>query len=246
MVELAQVPVDRAKQLDLIRKRAAQSTLVLDLGDNDVRLPSSFVTTAFSSRYRVRVIALARSYEIAAEALGERYVRQMQHVPLRPIASRPEAVDRLLDKMFLQRSSGLRVSDMTPENQSALRAHRWPEQLCIAPRGGRSIGCDHALRIDPQGGAGTQDSPRNVLTTGIRRHCGYRIRSHPRRWRAEPASSWTAVSAYSVFRDCPACNPASSALMISDSLTTFSFHWKPLSLDSRFVHLLSWAYPDSA
>jgi hypothetical protein len=127
MVELSQVPVDRAKQLDLIRKRAAQSTLVLDLGDNDVRLPTSFVTTAFSSRYRVRVLALARSYEIAAEALGERYVRQMQHVPLRPIASRPEAVDRLLDRMFLQRSSKLRVSDMTLDNQSALRAYRWPD-----------------------------------------------------------------------------------------------------------------------
>jgi hypothetical protein len=129
LVEVEQVPVDREKHLDLIRDKAAQSTLVLDLGDDDVRLPSSFVTAAFSARYQVRVVVLARSYDVAAEALGERYVRQMQPVALRPIASRRAAIDRLLDRMLMERECALRVSAMTPDNQEALRAHRWPDNF---------------------------------------------------------------------------------------------------------------------
>jgi Inner membrane component of T3SS, cytoplasmic domain len=125
IVELDQVPVDRAHQLELIRRRAARSTLVLDLGDNDTRLPSNFITTVFSSRFQVRVIALARSLEVADEALGER-ARQMQHIWVPPIVNRPEAVDRLLDRMFVERGSPLRVAGMTPDNQRALRGHGWP------------------------------------------------------------------------------------------------------------------------
>jgi len=129
MVEIDQVPVDRGQQLELVQDRAVQTTLVLDLGDNDVRLPSSFVTTVFSTRYQVRVIVLARSYDVAAEALGERYVRQMQPVALRPIASRRAAIDRLLDRMLLERDCPLRMSAITPDNQDALRAHRWPDNF---------------------------------------------------------------------------------------------------------------------
>jgi hypothetical protein len=129
LVEVEQVPVDRGKQLDLIRDQAAQSTLVLEIGDNDVRLPSGFVTAAFSTRYQVRVIVLARNYDVAAEALGERYVRQMQTVALRPVASRRASIDRLLDRMLMERECALRVADMTPENQDALRAHRWPDNF---------------------------------------------------------------------------------------------------------------------
>lgn len=125
IVELDQIPIDRAAQLDLIRRRAARSTLVLDLGAG-VRLPEGFVSAVFSPRYRVRVIALARSIDIAGEALGGPYVRQMQHVWLAPVASRSEAIDRLLDRMFVERKSSLRMVDLTPDNQAALRAYRWP------------------------------------------------------------------------------------------------------------------------
>jgi DNA-binding NtrC family response regulator len=72
------------------------------------------------------VIALARSLAVADQALGERHARQLQHIWLPPIASRPEAVDRLLDRRFVERSSPLRMSRMTPDNQRALRAYRWP------------------------------------------------------------------------------------------------------------------------
>jgi hypothetical protein len=129
IVELNQVPVDPTKQLELIQRRAARSTLVLDLGDDDVRLPSSFIKKAFSRKYQVRVIALARSIAVADEALGERYARRMQPVWLRPIASRPEAIGRLLDRMFVEHKSPLRMSAMTADNQRALRAYRWPRNF---------------------------------------------------------------------------------------------------------------------
>jgi len=125
IVELDQVPVDRANQLELIRRHAARSTLVLDLGDDDTRLPSSFITTVFSARFQIRVIALARSLAVADEALGER-ARQMQHLRVPSIVDRPEAVDRLLDRMFVERGSPLRVAGLTLDNQRALRGHGWP------------------------------------------------------------------------------------------------------------------------
>jgi hypothetical protein len=74
IVELDQVPVDRAKQLDLIRRRATRSTLVLTLRDDDIRVPSDFMARVFSSKYQVRLIALARSLDVADDVLGAQYV----------------------------------------------------------------------------------------------------------------------------------------------------------------------------
>jgi hypothetical protein len=127
-LEREQVPVDRASQLGLIRRRATRSTLVLDLGSNDTRLPTSFVSAVFAARYRIRVIALVRSLEVADAALGE-YARQMTYARLRPVASRPEAIDRLLDRMLVERGSPLRTSQVTPENQRALRTYGWPDNF---------------------------------------------------------------------------------------------------------------------
>lgn len=128
IVEIDQVPDDPAKQHDLLC-RAARSTLVVDLGNGDVRLPASFVTMMFSSEYRVRVIALVRSIGVANEVLRDWYLRRMQPVLLRPIARRPEAVHRLLDRMFVERNSPLRILDMTAENQCALQTYNWPDNF---------------------------------------------------------------------------------------------------------------------
>jgi hypothetical protein len=128
IVERAQIPVDRSQQRELVRQ-ATRSTLVLDLGDDDSHLPSSFVATVFSRKHQVRVIALARSIDVASRALGPNSIGQMQHIWIPPVASRPEAVDRLLDRMFAERKSPLRVSQMTPQNQNALRANGWPDNF---------------------------------------------------------------------------------------------------------------------
>ena len=71
------------------------------------------------------MIALARSVRVATAALGERCVEQMAHVRLAPLSSRSAAIHRLLDQLFEERGSSLRVSAMTPYNQDALRRHRW-------------------------------------------------------------------------------------------------------------------------
>jgi DNA-binding NtrC family response regulator len=71
------------------------------------------------------VIALARTIGVATAVLGERYVKQMMHVRLEPLSRRREAIHRLLDGMFQERGSSLRVSAMTSYNQDAVRRHRW-------------------------------------------------------------------------------------------------------------------------
>lgn len=127
--ELRQVPMEHTRQLELVRRRAARSTLVLDVGDSDVRLPSCFVRDVFSPRHQVRVIVLARSIDVAEEVLGEPFTRQLQRISLRPVASRPEIVEHLLDQMFKEKDSPLRTSQLTPANQRALRDYRWPENF---------------------------------------------------------------------------------------------------------------------
>ncbi len=67
------------------------------------------MSAVFAARSRIRVIALVRSLDVADAAFGE-YARQMKCVRLRPIASRPEAIDRLLDRMLVERGSPLRIS----------------------------------------------------------------------------------------------------------------------------------------
>jgi hypothetical protein len=56
---------------------------------------------------------------------GERCVMQMEHVRLEPLSRRRGAIHRLLDAMFQERGSPLRVSAMASYNQDALRRHRW-------------------------------------------------------------------------------------------------------------------------
>ena len=51
------------------------------------------------------------------------------HVSLEPLARRRGAIHRLLDAMFQERGSPLRVSAMTFYNQDALRRHRWPHNF---------------------------------------------------------------------------------------------------------------------
>jgi hypothetical protein len=123
------VALDRAPDapgspdVDAALHRAA--TVVLDLGDQRARLDPALASRLFSPRYQTRVIALARSVRVATTALGERCVMQMEHVRLEPLSRRSAAIHRLLDQLFEERGSSLRVAAMAPYNQDALRRHRW-------------------------------------------------------------------------------------------------------------------------
>lgn len=127
-VELASEPSAVADTPSLLRKRARKATLVIDLESVKYPLDPTAVSMMFSSRYQVRVIALARSVDIADEAFGN-HARELHRIWLPPIANRPQEVGRLLDRMFIDEDSPLRMSLFTPENERALLSYSWPENF---------------------------------------------------------------------------------------------------------------------
>lgn len=125
----ADIPADRKAQVELIKRQASRSTFVLDLGTHDEPLDPAFVATLFNPRYQVRVVVLARSRDVADQALGRRHGGKLQDIRLRPIASRPGAIARLFDRMLEECNSPLRMSYLTPENQDAVRNYSWPHNF---------------------------------------------------------------------------------------------------------------------
>ena len=114
-------------QRDLALRRAA--TVLFDLGDHRAPVEPALTSRLFSPRYQTRVIALARTIAVANAVLGERYVKQMKHVRLEPLSRRRRVIHRLLDRLFEERQTSLRVSAMTPHNQAALAGHRWAQNF---------------------------------------------------------------------------------------------------------------------
>jgi hypothetical protein len=131
IVELApaDIPADRKLQNELIKQRASRSTLVLDLGAYDKAFDPTFVSMLFKSRHQIRIIVLARDRDVVDDCLGRQYGSRLQELWLRPIASRPEAIDRLFDRMLEEHNSPLRMSYLTPDNQDAVRNYDWPHNF---------------------------------------------------------------------------------------------------------------------
>ncbi|HET7500822.1 MAG TPA: hypothetical protein VFK02_07460, partial [Kofleriaceae bacterium] len=154
------VPGAQAKQRQLLGA-AARSTLVLDLGDDDTRLASTFVTAVFSPRYRIRVIVLARDVTVADRVLGE-YTRRLQHIWLPPVGNRPDEVDRRLDRLFMERGSALRVSQMLPEDQNALRTHDWPGNFASLRKAADILVAIHRLGSVPKAASALQMAPSTL------------------------------------------------------------------------------------
>ena len=157
LVAIGHAPGEQAMQGDPALHQAA--TVLLNLENNRVRLDPAFTSQLFSPRYQTRVIALARTIGVANAALGERYVKEMTHVRLEPLSRRPGAIHRLLDGMFQERGSPLRVTAMTPQNQDALRSHRWAgnfaslreaaDRLVVVAREPSMRKAAHALGVPP-------------------------------------------------------------------------------------------------
>jgi hypothetical protein len=135
------------------------ATILLDLEDDHARLEPSFASRLFSPLFQTRVIALARTVDVATAAFGERRVKEMKHVCLEPLSRRSRAIHRLLDRMFWERQSSLVVSAMTPHNQTTLRRHRWAgnfaslreaaDRLIAIARQGSLRSAAHALDTAP-------------------------------------------------------------------------------------------------
>lgn len=94
MIELTpdRIPTDRKEQSAFMKQTAARSTFVLDLGDDPGPLRSRSVSMVFAAKQQVQVIVLARTADIVYKALGWQHCDKLQHVWLRPVASRPGAI----------------------------------------------------------------------------------------------------------------------------------------------------------
>jgi hypothetical protein len=121
-------PPTRSAGIGLV-KQAHKSTLILLLGKG-ADLDARFAEELFSPTFCVRPIVIAASGRDADVALGPTLLAATQHIPLRPLAYRQGDIPELLDRMFRAKNAdGLRVADMDPHNQAALRDYNWPENF---------------------------------------------------------------------------------------------------------------------
>jgi hypothetical protein len=127
-VEVATVPSEGEAQVALV-EQASKTSLILPLEDERVPLDPDFVSRLFDSRRGVRLLALASSPAIARRALTDANVELMQHIPVCAFAYRSGEVHTLLDRQFTERAFHLRVDDLTPVNQDALKAYHWPDNF---------------------------------------------------------------------------------------------------------------------
>ena len=128
IVELEEVPSDRAQQRAII-DRASRSTLVVTIDEQRAVMDGAFSASLFSPSYQIRVVAIAPTISKATSVLGAANMQSIRAVAVRPLSQRAGAIPRLLDRLLIARSSPLRVSDLTRANQAALQAYSWAENL---------------------------------------------------------------------------------------------------------------------
>jgi two-component system, NtrC family, response regulator GlrR len=108
---------------------AHNGTLLLRLDATGARLDPVFVEALLSPEANVRVILCARSLKEAIDSVTESLASSAYRVEIPPVRERPGAIAPVLERWFIDRQSRLRFSDFTDDNQAALRAYRWPENL---------------------------------------------------------------------------------------------------------------------
>jgi DNA-binding NtrC family response regulator len=110
-------------------EHARNGTLLLRLDATGARLDPAFVEALLRPEANVRVILCARSLKEAIDSVTESLAGGAYRVEIPPVRERPGEVAPVLERWFLDRQSRLRFSDFTDDNQAALRAYRWPENL---------------------------------------------------------------------------------------------------------------------
>lgn len=128
IVELSDVPAERVEQRAIL-DRASRSTLVLTIGAKTAACDEAFVSMLFSPSFQIRVVVIAPTLTKAIHVLGDAHVRPMRPIELRPLMMRTGIIPRLLDRMFIERGSELRFSDINSENQGALLSYSWPDNF---------------------------------------------------------------------------------------------------------------------
>lgn len=126
-IVLAKLPADRARQREIL-DAASRSTLLLTIDSTSEVMDAAFVSSIFSTSFRIRVIATAPSVDKARAVLSDEHVQKMRVVQLPPLAFRT-TVPALLDHVLTERGTALRFSQLTPTNQAALRGYGWPKNF---------------------------------------------------------------------------------------------------------------------
>lgn len=129
IIEVGEVPQDRASQSVLLKERSPGTTLVVNLGADRKRLDPAFVSSMLSPSYRLRVLVIACTANQARRSLGHHHWRSLRHIALLPLAQRRSDILPLLDQWLSVRGSVLRVADLTSHNQRALQFNPWRENL---------------------------------------------------------------------------------------------------------------------
>ena len=128
LVHLAELPVERSTQLDILR-RAARSTLVIDLYAIETPLDQTFCTMAFAPEHHIRVIVLSPTATAARRLIAIDAMERLQHIWVRPLGMRPGDLPYLLDQVLTERGATFRLCDLTPQNHDALCHHEWRENF---------------------------------------------------------------------------------------------------------------------
>ena len=108
---------------------ARHGTLLVRIDGPGAKLDPAFVEALTRPDTDVRVILCAPTVVDAIRAVGEKLAASAHRVEIPPLRTRSGEISSLLERWFIDRQSRLRFSDLTDENQAALRAYRWPENL---------------------------------------------------------------------------------------------------------------------
>ncbi|MBA3458665.1 MAG: FHA domain-containing protein [Deltaproteobacteria bacterium] len=126
-VILGPLPSDRARQREIL-DAASRSSLLVTIDDDSEVIDAAFASSAFSSSFRIRVIATTPSLERARSVLSAEHVDKMGIVKLPALAFRT-TLPALLDHALAERGAMVRFSQLTAGNQSALQGFGWPRNL---------------------------------------------------------------------------------------------------------------------
>jgi hypothetical protein len=158
LIKRTEMPFAYDAQRELVDS-ANRGTFALAVDENAPAIDNLARVMLFAPEYRVRVLIVAPSAEVAVNVAGVDAFARMHVVQVPPLRQRARDLDRLVDGALAQHGSSLTFAQLTPENQAALRAYRWPGNL---PKLHEVAGWLHTL-------AGTGSQRKASTALGVKR-----------------------------------------------------------------------------
>lgn len=126
LAEMPFVPPVQEKQIEIVTRARHGSLVVTAKG---VPIDESFLDMVLAPERHIRLVVLTFSAEAGVLSLKPDALMGMTKVEIPPLRERVDELEALVDRFFLENRMSLCFSDLTTENQDALRAHSWPENL---------------------------------------------------------------------------------------------------------------------